>query len=88
MTRPTVYLLRMVLFLVLVGGLGAYLLPALRPIFENNPELNGLILAVLLFGIVIGTYSSIYVASPIILLWGAKREDDEARPIAPQPARP
>jgi preprotein translocase subunit SecF len=43
---------------------------------------------VLLFGIVIGTYSSIYVASPIILLWGAKKEDEEARPIAPQPARP
>jgi SecD/SecF fusion protein len=43
---------------------------------------------VLLFGIVIGTYSSIYVASPIILLWGARREDEAAKPIAPQPARP
>ena len=43
---------------------------------------------VLLFGIVIGTYSSIYVASPIILLWGAKKEDETATPIAPQPARP
>ncbi|HEY1414587.1 MAG TPA: protein translocase subunit SecF [Caulobacteraceae bacterium] len=41
---------------------------------------------VLLFGIVIGTYSSIYVASPIVLLWGVRREDDPARPIAPQPA--
>jgi preprotein translocase SecF subunit len=43
---------------------------------------------VLLFGIVIGTYSSIYVASPIILLWGGRRDDEPARPIAPQPARP
>jgi preprotein translocase SecF subunit len=43
---------------------------------------------VLLFGIVIGTYSSIYVASPIILLWGVKRDDEAAKPIAPQPARP
>lgn len=43
---------------------------------------------VLLFGIVIGTYSSIYVASPIILLWGAKTEDEPATPIKPQPARP
>ncbi|HEX4740311.1 MAG TPA: protein translocase subunit SecD, partial [Caulobacteraceae bacterium] len=43
---------------------------------------------VLLFGIVIGTYSSIYVASPIILLWGVRREDEVAKPIAPQPARP
>ncbi len=43
---------------------------------------------VLLFGIIIGTYSSIYVASPIILLWGVKKEDEPATPIAPQPARP
>ena len=43
---------------------------------------------VLLFGIVIGTYSSIYVASPIILLWGVKADDEPAKPIAPQPARP
>jgi preprotein translocase subunit SecF len=43
---------------------------------------------VLLFGIVIGTYSSIYVASPIILLWGMKSEDEPAKPISPQPARP
>ena len=43
---------------------------------------------VLLFGIVIGTYSSIYVASPIILLWGVRREDEPARPIGPQPASP
>ena len=34
----------------------------------------------LIFGIVIGTYSSIYVASPIILLWGVKRGED-AQPI-------
>ena len=31
----------------------------------------------LIFGITIGTYSSIYVATPIILLWGVKRGDDE-----------
>ncbi len=43
---------------------------------------------VLLFGIVIGTYSSIYVASPIILLWGVKADDEVAKPIGPQPARP
>ncbi len=43
---------------------------------------------VLLFGIVIGTYSSIYVASPIILLWGVRKDDEPATPIAPQPARP
>lgn len=37
----------------------------------------------LMFGIVIGTYSSIYVGTPIILLWGVRRGDiaDDAKPI-------
>lgn len=38
----------------------------------------------LLFGIAIGTYSSIYVAAPIILLWGVKR-GEEADPKAKGP---
>jgi preprotein translocase SecF subunit len=41
----------------------------------------------LLFGIAIGTYSSIYVAAPIILLWGVKRSD-EAKPVESLAARP
>jgi len=36
---------------------------------------------VMIFGIVVGTYSSIYVGAPIILLWGVKRGDEEATPI-------
>ncbi len=33
---------------------------------------------IMIFGIMLGTYSSIYVAAPIILLWnGGKRKDDE-----------
>ncbi len=39
------------------------------------------------FGILIGTYSSIYVALPVILLWGARRDDGDDKPIGPQPAR-
>jgi preprotein translocase subunit SecF len=39
------------------------------------------------FGIVVGTYSSIYVALPVILLWGVRRGDD-IEIIKPQPARP
>ncbi len=35
------------------------------------------------FGIIIGTYSSIYVALPVILLWGARRDDGDATPIEP-----
>ena len=38
----------------------------------------------LIFGITVGTYSSIYVASPIILLWGVKRSDeDDATMVGP-----
>jgi preprotein translocase subunit SecF len=42
----------------------------------------------MVFGIVIGTYSSIYVALPIILLWGVKRGDEEATPLKPANVRP
>ncbi len=38
----------------------------------------------LIFGITVGTYSSIYVASPIILLWGVKSGDeDDAAMVGP-----
>ena len=36
---------------------------------------------IMIFGVVIGTYSSIYVAAPIILLWGVRRDDEEAEPL-------
>jgi preprotein translocase subunit SecF len=41
---------------------------------------------IMMFGIALGTYSSIYVAAPIILLWGAKRTDEEATPVVLGPA--
>ncbi len=41
------------------------------------------------FGIIIGTYSSVYVALPVILLWGVNRnDDDDATPIRPQGSTP
>ena len=43
--------------------------------------------ATMAFGILIGTYSSIYVALPVILLWGVRRDDDEASAINFQTAR-
>lgn len=36
---------------------------------------------IMIFGIILGTYSSVYVAAPIILLWGVKRGEEEAVPI-------
>ena len=36
----------------------------------------------LIFGIVVGTYSSVYVAAPVLLLWGVKRGGpEEIKPI-------
>ena len=56
--------------------------------FFGGPTLYGLSV-IMLFGIAIGTYSSIYIAAPVILLWGVKRggEDEAAEPLKPVTAR-
>ena len=64
-----------------ITGLTALLALAGLAIF-GGPTLFGMSV-VLMFGIVIGTYSSIYVAAPVILLWGVKRGDAPAEPIKP-----
>lgn len=53
----------------------------------GGPTLFGLSI-IMLFGILIGTYSSIYVAAPVIMLWGVKRSDEPAEPLKPANARP
>ena len=52
MTRPTTYVLRMLVFLALVAGCAAFLFPTLELAFQNNPALDGLILGVLALGII------------------------------------
>jgi hypothetical protein len=51
MTRPSGYLIRMLVFLVAVGIVAALLSPVLITAFDNNPVLNSLILLILLLGI-------------------------------------
>ena len=53
-------------------------------LFLGGPALYPLVFA-MVFGIVVGTYSSIYVALPIILVWGVKRGDEDATPLQPRP---
>jgi len=53
----------------------------------GGPNLWGLSI-IMLFGILIGTYSSIYIAAPVILLWGVKRGEDEVEPLKTAKARP
>ena len=50
--RPTLYLLRMIVFVLLAAIIGAILFPRLYQAFMANPGLNGLILFILLLGIV------------------------------------
>ena len=52
LTPPGVFLLRMLIFLALVGFLGAILHEQLRTSFMTNPGLNGLIVGTLAFGII------------------------------------
>lgn len=37
----------------------------------------------MIFGVLVGTYSSVYIAAPVILFWGAKRgtEDEDPTPV-------
>ncbi len=51
MTKPTIYLVRMVIFLIAVIVVAIILSHALTIAFANNPVLNGLIFLVLLLGI-------------------------------------
>ena len=53
----------------------------------GGPSLFGLSV-IMLFGILIGTYSSIYIAAPVILLWGVKRGEEEAEPLKPAKVQP
>ncbi|HYN38028.1 MAG TPA: flagellar motor protein MotA, partial [Rhodospirillales bacterium] len=54
MTRPHRYLLRMLVFLAIVGGACALLYPGLQQAFLVNPPLNGLILGVFILGVLYG----------------------------------
>ena len=51
MTRPSGYLIRMLVFLLAVGAVAGLLSPVLITAFNHNPELNSLILLILLLGI-------------------------------------
>ncbi|HEX2941935.1 MAG TPA: flagellar motor protein MotA, partial [Rhodopila sp.] len=51
MTRPSGYLIRMLVFLVVVAVVAGLLSPVLITAFRNNPLLNSLILLILALGI-------------------------------------
>ena len=51
MTRPSGYLIRMLIFLAAVAVVATFLSPVLITAFNNNPVLNSLILLILLLGV-------------------------------------
>jgi len=51
MTKPIIYLVRMLVFLLAVGVVAGLLSPVLIRAFNNNPLLNGFILVILALGI-------------------------------------
>lgn len=53
LSNPSVFLLSMVIFLIIVGFLGAVLYRQILTAFVTNPGLNGLILGVLIIGILL-----------------------------------
>ncbi len=68
-----------------ITGLTAILALGGLAIF-GGPSLLGMSM-ILMFGIVVGTYSSIYVATPVILLWGLRRGDEEPEILQPAKTR-
>ena len=54
-------------------------------VFFGGPVLLPLVVT-MVFGLVVGTYSSSDVALPIILRWGVKRGDEPAEPLKPAAA--
>lgn len=52
MTRPTTYLIRMLVFLAAVAAVAVFLIPKIRIFFASNPALNAFIFFVLLLGII------------------------------------
>jgi preprotein translocase subunit SecF len=65
---------------IITGVTAVLVLAALA--FFGGEALRGFSIA-LMFGIIVGTYSSIYVGAPIILLWGVKRGElnEDAKPV-------
>lgn len=53
LSSPTIYLVKMIIFLILVGMLGVILAPQLVEAFWSNPFINGLIIFVLVVGILL-----------------------------------
>ena len=84
LSMPGVFLIRMLLFLTLVGFITAILLPQFWDAFQANPALNGLIVGVLLIGIIF-TFWQVFRLYPEIRWVNAFRIADPGLAISHRP---
>lgn len=84
LSNPRPYLVRMILFLMLVGFLLAILSPTLRTAYFTNPGLNTLIIGVLTLGILYG-FRQILVLNPEVRWVNQFRRADPGLAIPPAP---
>jgi hypothetical protein len=84
LTPPGVFLLRMLIFLALIGFLAAILNEQLRVAFMTNPGLNGLIVGTMIFGILY-TFRQVMRLYPEIRWVNAFRISDPGLAITYQP---
>ena len=84
LSRPSVYLMRMLIFLALVGFIAAIVSPLLMQAFKTNPALNGLILGVLFFGVLFA-FRQVLRLFPEIKWVNAFRIADPGLANGPQP---
>ncbi len=84
LTSPGLFLARMVIFLTLVGFIVAILHQPLLDAISNNPALNGLIIAVLFFGIIY-SFNQVLRLYPEIRWVNAFRIADPGLAISHQP---
>lgn len=84
LSMPGVFLIRMLVFLILVGFIAAILAPQFINAFQANPGLNGLIIAVLAIGIIFAFWQ-VFRIYPEIRWVNAFRIADPGLAIAHQP---
>jgi uncharacterized SAM-binding protein YcdF (DUF218 family) len=84
MTRPRRYLLRMLLFVVVVATAAAFLYEPLERAFLAAPALNGLILGVLFLGILY-SFRQVMGLSPEVAWLEAYQGDRQVLSQAPEP---
>ncbi|GJE28930.1 MotA/TolQ/ExbB proton channel family protein [Methylobacterium organophilum] len=90
LAKPTIYLVRMLVFLILVGFLAFVLFKQITPAFLANPGLNGLILGVLLIAVLLafGQVVRLYREVGYVNAVASGAPTDRARPALLDPLKP